>query len=138
MKIIKTIIKFVLGFVAVVFIILAVFLGSFVYVSDYKITKVDTSVSPDGTYELVLQAVGEAEWPFGSASGRLVLYEGKSRISKADFELFDDGRSIRSSIWEVTWQEDSVEVILSGDEQFDEQIILYFDGKKETKQLTDK
>lgn len=69
--------------------------------------------------------------------GRLVLYEGKSRISKADFELFDDGGSIRSSIWEVTWHEDSVEVILSGDEQFNEQMILYFDGEKERKQLTD-
>lgn len=29
-------------------------------------------------------------------------------------------------------------MILSGDEQIDEQIILYFDGKKEIKQLTDK
>ena len=133
----KIIMKFVLGFVAAIFIIIVVFWGSFVYVSNYKITEADTSVSPDGTYELVLQAVGEAEWPFGSASGRLVLYEGKSRISKADFELRDDGGSIRSSIWEVTWHEDSVEVILSGDEQFDEQIILYFDGKKERKQLTD-
>ena len=76
--------------------------------------------------------------PFGSASGRLVLYEDKSRISKADFELRDDGGSIRSSIWEVTWHEDYVEVILSGDEQFDGQIILYFDGRKEIKQLTDK
>ena len=36
---------------------------------------------PDGTYELVLKAIGEADWPFGSASGRLILYEGKSRIS---------------------------------------------------------
>ena len=130
--------KFVLGFVAAIFIIIAVFWGSLAYVSNYKITEADTSVSPDGTYELVLQAVGEADFPFGSASGRLVLYEGKSRISKVDFELFDDGGSIRSSIWEVTWHEDSVEVILSGDEQFDEQIILYFDGKKERKQLTDK
>ena len=76
--------------------------------------------------------------PFGSAFGRLVLYEDKSRISKADFELRDDGGSIRSSIWEVTWHEDYVEVILSGDEQFDGQIILYFDGRKEIKQLTDK
>lgn len=133
----KKIMKFVSAFVAVILIIIAVFWGSFVYVSDYKIAKADTSVSPDGTYELVLQAVGEADFPFGSASGRLVLYEGKSRISKADFELRDDGGSIRSSIWEVTWHEDSVEVILSGDEQFDEQIILYFDGKKERKQLTD-
>lgn len=134
----KKTLKFILGFVAVIFIIIAVFWGSFVYVSDYKITKADTSVSPDGIYELVMQAVGEADFSFGSASGRLVLYEGKSRISKADFELRDDGRNIRSSIWEVTWHEDSVEVILSGGEQFDEQIILYFDGRKERKQLTDK
>lgn len=133
----KKIMKFVLGFVAAAFIIIAVFWGSFAYVSNYKITKADTSVSPDGTYELVLQAVGEADFPFGSASGRLVLYEGKSRISQVDFELFDDGGCIRSSIWKVTWHEDSVEVILSGDEQFDEQIVLFFDGKKERKQLTD-
>ena len=129
----KKTLKFVLGFVAVVFIILAVFLGSFVYVSDYKITKVDTSVSPDGTYELVFQAVGEADFPFGSASGRLVLYEGKSRISRSDFELWDDGGSIRSEIWDITWHGDYVKVVLSGDEQFDEQIILYFDGRKEIK-----
>lgn len=130
--------KFILGFVAAVFIIIAVLWGSFVYVSDYKITEADTSVSPNGTHNLVLQAVGEADFPFGSASGRLILYEGKSKISKADFELFDDGGCIRSSIWEVTWHEDYAEVILSGDEQFDEQIILYFDGRKEIKQLTDK
>lgn len=134
----KKIVKFALGFVAVTFIIIAVFWGSLVYVADYKITKVDTSASPDGTYELVLQAVEQADFPFGPASGRLVLYEGKSRISKADFELRDDGGSIRSSIWEVTWHGDYAEVILSGDEQFDEQIVLYFDGRKEIKQLTDK
>lgn len=108
----KRIMKIILGFV--VFIIIVVLWGSFVYVSDYKITNVDTSVSPDETYELVLQAVGEAEFTFGSASGRLVLYEGKRRISKADFELFDDGGCIRSGIWEVTWHEDYVEVIISG------------------------
>ena len=78
----KKIMKFILGFVAVVFIIIVVLWGSFVYVLDYKITNVDTSISPDETYELVLQAVGEADFPFGSASRRLVLYEGKSRISK--------------------------------------------------------
>lgn len=130
--------KFILGFVAATFIIIAVLWGSFVYVSNYKITTVNTSVSPNGTHNLVLQAVGEADFPFGSASGRLILYEGKSKISKADFELFDDGGCIRSSIWEVTWHEDCVKVILSGDGQPDEQIILYFDGRKEVKQLTDK
>ena len=134
----KKIIKVILGVMAVILIIIVVFWVSIVYVSDYKITTVDTSVSPDETYELVLQAVGEADFPFGSASGRLILYEGKSKISKADFELFDDGGCIRSSIWEVTWHEDCVKVILSGDEQLDEQVTLYFDGRKEVKQLTDK
>ncbi len=66
----RKVMKFVLGFAAAIFIIIAVFWGSFVYVSDYKITKADTSVSPDGTYELVLQAVGEADFPFGSANNR--------------------------------------------------------------------
>ncbi len=133
----KKIMKVILGVVAVVLIIIVVFWVSIVYVSDYKITTVDISVSPDETYELVLQAVGEADFPFGSASGRLILYEGESKISKADFELFDDGGCIRSSIWEVTWHEDCVKVILSGDEQLDEQVTLYFDGRKEVKQLTD-
>ncbi len=134
----KKIVKFISGFAAAAFIIIVVFWGSFVYVTDYKITKVDTSVSPDGTYELVLQAVGEADFPFGSASGRLILYEGKSKISKADFELFNDGGCIRSSTWDVTWLEDCVKVVLSGEEQPDEQIILYFDGRKEAKQLADR
>ena len=48
---VNMIMKFVLGFVAAIFIIIAAFWGSFVYVSDYKITKADTFVSPDGTYE---------------------------------------------------------------------------------------
>lgn len=130
--------KTALGVIAAVFAIAIVFWGSIVYVSEYRITTVDISVSPDGAYELVLQAVGEADFPFGSATGRLVLNAGKSKISKTGFELYDDGKSIRGSSWKVTWHEDSVEVLLSGEEQFDEQIILYFDGGKERKQLTPK
>ena len=38
----------------------------------------------------------------------MILYKGKSRISKADFELFDDGVCIRSSIWEFTWHVETV------------------------------
>ena len=95
------------------------------------------SVSPDGKYELTLQAVGEPDWPFGSASGRLVLKEGEDKISQTDFELHNDGGSFTSNCWKVTWYEDHVEVILSGEEQFDEQVILYFDGTKEIQQLTD-
>ena len=56
---------------------------------------------------------------FGSASGRLVLMESKDKISQTDFELDNDGGSITSSCWKVTWYEDYVEVILSGEEQDD-------------------
>ena len=56
---------------------------------------------------------------FGSASGRLVLMESKDKISQTDFELHNDGGSITSSCWKVTWYEDYVEVILSGEEQDD-------------------
>lgn len=38
--------KFILGFVAVAFIIIAVHWGSFVYVADYKITEVSQGTIP--------------------------------------------------------------------------------------------
>ena len=42
-----------------------------------------------------------------------------------------------SNCWKVTWYEDYVEGILSGEEQADEQILLYFNGENERQQLTD-
>jgi len=53
------------------------------------------------------------------------------------FELRNDGKSISSNCWKVTWYEDYVEGILSGEEQADEQILLYFNGVNERQQLTD-
>ena len=53
------------------------------------------------------------------------------------FELRTDGKSISSNCWKVTWYEDYVEGILSGEEQADEQILLYFNGENERQQLTD-
>lgn len=108
------------------------------YSTNYRKTTCDISVSPDGKYELTLQAIGEPDWPFGSASGRLILKEGKDKISQTGFELLNDGGSIHSSCWKVTWYDGYVEVILSGKEQFDEQFILYFDGKTDIQQLTDR
>ena len=132
-KYFKVIICFI-GLVCAMILILGI---SFSYITNYKKVTIDTSNSPDGKYELTLQAVGEPEWPFGSASGRLILMEGKDKISQTDFELCNDGGWITSNCWKVTWYENYVEVILSGEEQFDEQVILYFDGTKEMQQLTD-
>jgi len=132
----KKFVKIMLCIMGMLIALIIVFWLCISYVTNYKKISCDTSISPDGQYELLLQAVGEPDWPFGSASGQLVLKEGKDKISQTDFELRNDGRSISSSCWEVTWHEDYVEIILSGEEQFDEQVILYFDGTKDIQQLT--
>ena len=133
----KNFLKIMLCIMGSLLAVIVVFGFCISYTVNYKKTICDTSVSPDGKYELTLQAVGEPDWPFGSASGRLILMEGKDKISQTDFELHNDGGSITSNCWKVTWYEDYVEVILSGEEQFDEQVILYFDGTKEIQQLAD-
>ena len=82
----------------------------------------------------IIMDMGNNQQPF------LELFEKEFHeltISQTDFELHNDGGSITSNCWKVTWYEDYVEVILSGEEQFDEQVILYFDGTKEIQQLTD-
>lgn len=124
----KTFIKIILCIVGSMITLIIVFWFSFSYVTNYRKTTCDTSISPDGKYKLILQAIGEPDWPFGSASGRLILKEDKNKISQIDFELRNNGASINSNCWKVIWYDDCVEVILSGEEQDNEQIILYFNG----------
>ncbi|MDE6846934.1 MAG: hypothetical protein K2J99_14390 [Lachnospiraceae bacterium] len=129
--------RIILSIIATIIIIAVMFWVSFVYRTEYKITTITTLTSPDGAHELILQAVGEAAWPFGPADGRLILMENQKEVSKRDFTIYDDGGSVREDIWTVMWYADYVEVILSGDEQYDEQIFLYYDGRKETNYMVD-
>lgn len=131
----KKFLKFMLCIMSSLIALIVVFWSCISYTVNYKKTICDTSVSPDEKYELTLQAIGEPEWPFGSASGRLVLMEGKDKISQTDFELYNDGGIISSRCCEVTWYEDYAEVILSGEEQFDERVTLYFDGSVDMQQI---
>ena len=131
----KKFLKIILCIMGSFIALIVVFWFCISYTANYKKTTCDTSVSPDRKYELTLQAVGEPEWSFGSASGRLVLMEGKDKISQTDFELYNDGGIISSRCWEVTWYEDYAEVILSGEEQFDERVTLYFDGSVDMQQI---
>ena len=133
----KRIIKTVLCIICVVIGMNVLLAGCVYYITNSKKTLRDTSISPDGKYELSLVEIGEPAWPFGPASGRLVLNESDTTISKTDFELRNDGCSIGSNDWTITWNEDHAEVILSGEEQFDEQILLYFDGTTQRQTLTD-
>ncbi len=87
MPIMKKFLKVILCFIGLICAIVLIFLMSISYITNYKKVTVDTSNSPNGQYELVLQAVGEPDWPFGLASGRLVLKEGKDKVSETDFGL---------------------------------------------------
>lgn len=95
---------------------------------NYAVHTADQSESPEGEYTLLLQAVGSPAF-LSSADGRLVLKEGKKKITVYKFVLSDDGGSVRSDVWQVLWKEDHVEVIISGEEQDDELIQIYYDGE---------
>ena len=65
-------------------------IGCFRYAVDHRKTIRDTSVSPDGKYELTLIEIGEPVWPFGPASGRLTLdNEAESTASQVENGALD-------------------------------------------------
>jgi hypothetical protein len=117
-------------------IIVAMLLGILWYKMHYKVSVVDTIQSSDGNYELILQSVGEPYWPFGAAPGRLVLKSGETVVTRTSFEIANDGTSFSERAWSVTWYDDYVEIILSGSEQLDELVTLYYDGQVEHSRLT--
>ncbi len=127
----KKFLKIMLCFIGSLVALIVVFWFCISYTVNYKKTTCDISVSPDGKYELTLQAVGEPDWPFGSASGRVALKKDDQEISNVEFELHNDGGSISNRCWTVTWYDEYAEVTLSGEEQSDEHVLLYYDGKTE-------
>lgn len=126
----KTVIKVLLGVIGTFLAAVLIIFGAFYYDINFKVKNVDTNISPEGEYTLILQAIGEPVF-FSKADGRIVLKEGKKTIVKCGFSLYDDGGSIRSDVWKVTWKDNLAEIIISGEEQNDEMIIIYKDGRSE-------
>ena len=54
-----------------------------------------------------------------------------------NYVLHNDGGCITGNCWSVFWYDEYVEITLMGEEQVDLQVRLFFDGKKEVKQLED-
>ena len=128
--------KILVSIMIIFAIVVVTLLGSFLYATHYKVAIVDAAQSVDGVYEVVLQAVGEPEFPFGSASGELVLKKNEMIVSIANIQIFNDGGPIGKRDWKVTWYDRYVEIILSGEEQYDELVVLYYDGQIERERLT--
>lgn len=83
-------IRIVLFVICVVIGMNFLLIGCFRYAVDHRKTIRDTSVSPDGKYELTLIEIGEPVWPFGPASGRLTLdNEAESTASQVETGALD-------------------------------------------------
>ena len=131
----RKVLKSILWCAGSFFLLCLVFWICFLYVRDYKVATCDTAVSPDGVYQLTLQAIGEPDFPFGASDGRLVLKKDKTKIVVMDFALHNDGGFITGNCWSVFLYDEYVEITLMGEEQLDLQVWLFFDVKKEVKQL---
>lgn len=134
-KIKKPAARGILGTVAVISIMIAVLAVTFTYTTKYKIHEVAYSTSQDGKYLLVFQQVGDPDWPFGHTHARLVLKDESGIIAKYHFDVANDGGNVHSDSWQVKWRGNCVEAVISGEEQNDNQYILYFNGKKDSNQL---
>ena len=124
----KKITKWVCGIAAVILIALLLLIGSFTYVTRYRITDIDTATSEDGQYEVIFQAVGEPDWPFGYSHARIVLKHNGEVITKRKFDVANDGGDLHPDNWNVCWEENCVKVIISGEEQAAELYAYFFDG----------
>lgn len=125
----------ILGLVALFNILIMILAGSFTYTTKYKIHDVADYTSADGKYVLLFQQIGDPDWPFGHTHARLVLKDEAGMIAKYRFDIADDGANANSDSCQVIWKETHVEAVISGEEQNDNQYILYFDGKTDSNQL---
>ena len=134
-KIKKPSVRGILGILALINIMIFVLAGSFTYTTKYKIHEVAYSTSEDGKYVLLFQQVGDPDWPFGHTHARLVLKNESGIITKYHFDVANDGGNAHPDLWQVTWRGNCVEAVISGEEQNDNQYILYFNGEKDSNQL---
>ena len=128
--------KYVVIIVGILVMVVLLPLGYVRYKTRYEAEQISVSMSPDGDYELVIYSVGEPDFPFGAAHGRLVLKGKKKTVAYRSFEVANDGARFYDGDIETTWYGDRVEVVVSGSEQRDELVTLRFNGQTSSRRLT--
>lgn len=128
--------KYVVIIAGILVMVVLLPLGYVRYKTRYEAEQISTSTSPDGDYELVIYSVGEPDFPFGPAHGRLVLKDKEKTVAYRSFEVANDGARFYDGDLETTWYGDHVEVVVSGSEQYDELVALRFDGQTSSRRLT--
>lgn len=128
--------KYVVIIAGILVMVVLLPLGYVRYKTRYEAEQISTSIYPDGDYELVIYSVGEPDFPFGAAHGRLVLKDKEKTVAYMPFEVANDGARFYGNDLETTWYIDRVEVVVSGPEQHDEFVTMYFDGQTSSRRLT--
>ena len=90
--------------------------------------KIAAYHSPDGSYSLVFEQMGDPEWPFGPTDVRLTLqkHDGKI-IGRLSTRIFNDGVSAsEDNIASVFWNDDAVIVVLRASEMEDKEVSIAY------------
>lgn len=121
----------IIAFVIVTFLF-PVLLGLFIIhmrsMESSRLTDVGTEISPDGKYRIVFQAVGSADFPFGSSHAKATLYDGNVEILSFNEDIADDGAAFRTDNYCVEWLPYGVVITFMGSEQPDHEMALWYDG----------
>ena len=128
--------KYVVIIACILVMVVLLPLGYVRYKTRYEAEQISTSTSPDGDYELVIYSVGDPDFPFGAAHGRLMLKDKEKTVAYRSFEVANDGVRFYDGDLETTWYIDRVEVVVSGSEQRDELVTMRFNGQTSSRRLT--
>ena len=126
--------KIVLIILSTLFVIVIVFIGTFVLWWNGAFNKFDVrdivSYEENG-YTLTFQQLGEPQWSFGPTYVRLLLKDQQGKIiKKYDTSISDDGVDAgEHNIASVEWFDDKVIVVLQASEMEDREIIIPFKTK---------
>ncbi len=84
---------------------LMVMFSSMVYVEKFQIKTIDTQISSDGKYKLLLQQKGEPVWSFGPVEAKIILMENGKIVDKQELTVYNDGTGLTTQNWFVEWSE---------------------------------
>lgn len=102
-----------------VVLLILLLVGLFRYVTEVKRTELFNETSPDGNYTLLIQEIGEPDFPFGSDHIRVYLSEKRSKDNpykpyyRTEFNVDIPADGTQAG-YRVEWLEDGVQVVLRG------------------------
>ena len=101
-------------------------LGVTKWQTSYKRTEIVRSFSDDSRYCLVIDQIGEPDWPYGTTHCRAVLRREKQKIAEQTISLQNDGAMAQPENFRIVWQKSGVSVLVRASEQEDREICILF------------